>query len=172
MKTDIDEEAIDCNNEVKQCFAMIRKLVPFRPIVVCLCGSTRFKDEYIEAARSETLAGKIVISVGLFGHVDGLDMEGDVKKMLDVLHLKKIDLADEIFVLNPEGYIGESTRREIAYAKFTGKQVRYLCPITAGNPVAQPIMKPAVCKGWDFNQALAVIENLKENENVVPVCEK
>jgi hypothetical protein len=97
-----------------------------RPTVVCLCGSTRFADAYRDALRNETLAGKIVLSVGLLGHQEGLDMDGPVKTMLDVLHLRKIDLADEIFVLDVNGYIGQSTAREIAYAQSTGKSVRYL----------------------------------------------
>jgi hypothetical protein len=102
---------------------------PSRPRVVTLCGSTRFKDAFEAALRSETLAGKIVISVGLFGHQEGMDMGGPVKAMLDELHLRKIDLADEILVLNIGGYIGESTRREIAYAQAHGKPVRYLEPL-------------------------------------------
>jgi len=98
------------------------------PTVVCLCGSTRFKDKFIEAMREETLAGKIVLSVGLFGHLENppLDMDGPTKKMLDELHLRKIDLADEVLILNVGGYIGSSTRNELAYAHQKGKTVRYL----------------------------------------------
>lgn len=72
-----------------------------KPIVVCLCGSTRFKDEYEKAYRDETLDGKIVLTVGLFGHHEGIDMDGPIKAMLDQLHLVKIDLASEILVINP-----------------------------------------------------------------------
>lgn len=97
-----------------------------KPTIVCLCGSTRFEDAYIRAARDETLAGKIVLTVGLFGHKEGLDMSGPTKQMLDCLHLRKIDLADEILVLNVGGYVGESTRREIEYAMANGKRVRFL----------------------------------------------
>jgi hypothetical protein len=97
-----------------------------KPKVVTLCGSTRFKAEFEQAQKDLTLKGNIVISVGLFGHIEGLDMDGPVKKMLDELHLRKIDLSDEIFVLNRGQYIGESTRREIAYAESLGKEVRYL----------------------------------------------
>ena len=95
--------------------------------VITLCGSTRFKDEFLEAQKRLTLEGNIVISVGLFGHSgdDEVWTEG-VKDMLDRQHLAKIDLADEIFVINVGGYIGESTRREIAYAEFKGKSVVYL----------------------------------------------
>ena len=102
--------------------------------VVTLCGSTRFKDQFMEAQKRLTLEGCIVISVGLFGHAgdsevwEGMD-EGTLtrtKEMLDDMHKRKIDMADEIFVINVGGYIGSSTRSEIEYAQRTGKTVRYL----------------------------------------------
>ena len=95
--------------------------------VVTLCGSTRFKDEVIEAQKRLTLAGNIVISVGLFGHSgdDEVWAEG-TKEMLDDMHKRKIDMADEIYVINVGGYIGSSTKSEIEYAKKTGKTVKYL----------------------------------------------
>lgn len=101
--------------------------------VVTLCGSTRFKDQFMEAQKRLTLAGNIVISVGLFGHAgdqevwDGMD-EGTLsktKEMLDDMHKRKIDMADEIYVINVGGYIGDSTRSEIQYAEAHGKAVRY-----------------------------------------------
>lgn len=95
--------------------------------VITLCGSTRFKDEFLEAQKRLTLEGNIVISVGLFGHSgDDVVWTEGVKEMLDRQHLAKIDLADEIFVINVGGYIGDSTRREIAYAEFKGKAISYL----------------------------------------------
>ena len=95
--------------------------------IVTLCGSTRFKEQFTEAQKQLTLEGCIVISVGLFGHSGDADVwKPGVKEMLDDMHLRKIDLADEIFVINVGGYIGESTRREIAYAQATGKPVKYL----------------------------------------------
>lgn len=97
-----------------------------RPVRVCLCGSTRFPDAFVRATREETLAGRIVLSVGLFGHQEGIDMGGPVKAALDALHLRKIDLADEVLFLNVGGYMGESTRRELAYAKTRGKRIRFL----------------------------------------------
>ena len=126
-----------------------------KPTVVCLCGSSRFKDAFVEANRNETLAGRIVLSIGMFGHHEGLDMDGPVKQMLDDLHKRKIDLADEVLVLNPKRawclnherwtdpldgeyccvnveqrpYIGPSTRSEIEYAQTHGKPIRYLEPI-------------------------------------------
>lgn len=95
--------------------------------VITLCGSTRFKDAFLEAQKRLTLDGNIVISVGLFGHSGDEEVwtEG-IKEMLDDMHRAKIDMADEIFVINVNGYIGSSTRSEIEYAKATGKMVRYL----------------------------------------------
>lgn len=95
--------------------------------VITLCGSTRFKDEFMEVQKRLTLEGNIVISVRLFGHSGDNEVwiEG-TKEMLDDMHLRKIDMADEIYVINVDGYIGTSTRNEIEYAKRTGKVVRYL----------------------------------------------
>ncbi len=99
-----------------------------KPTIVCLCGSTRFKQQFIEANFRETMAGKIVLSVGWFGHADGniYTPTEEEKVRLDELHLRKIDLADEILIINCNGYIGESTSRELFYAKAHGKQVRFL----------------------------------------------
>lgn len=97
-----------------------------RPTIICLCGSTRFADEFIAASRRETLAGKIVLSVGLFGHAEALDMGGPVKAMLDELHLRKIDLAHEVLVVSKDGYLGSSTLAEIRYAIAHGKSVRWM----------------------------------------------
>ena len=105
---------------------------PQRPKIVCLCGSTRFAKEFADANERETLAGNIVLSVGCFRRTapDGQrePMEESVKAALDVLHKRKIDLADEVLVLNVGGYIGDSTRSEIEHARKTGKRVRYLEP--------------------------------------------
>ena len=95
--------------------------------VITLCGSTRFKEQFLEQQKRLTLEGNVVISVGLFGHSGDEEVwEPGTKEMLDKMHLQKIDMADEIFVINVGGYIGESTRREIAHAEQTGKPVRYL----------------------------------------------
>lgn len=84
----------------------------------------------MEAQKRLTLAGNIVISVGLFGHSGDEEVwtEG-TKEMLDNMHKRKIDMADSIYVINVGGYIGESTRSEIAYAIKNGKKVEYLEPI-------------------------------------------
>lgn len=98
--------------------------------VITLCGSTRFRDEYMEAQKRLTLEGHIVISVGLFGHSGDSEVwDEGVKEMLDEMHLSKIDMADEIYVVNPGGYVGRSTSREIAYALSQGKKVSSLCPL-------------------------------------------
>lgn len=101
------------------------------PSVVCLCGSTRFKAAFEEANRRETLAGRVVLSVGVFGHCEAEPLMPEVKAELDALHLKKIDLAEEILVINVNGYIGDSTRREIAYATRKGKRIRYFVDVTS-----------------------------------------
>lgn len=95
--------------------------------VITLCGSTRFKEQFLEVQKRLTLEGNVVISVGLFGHSGDEEVwKPGMKEMLDKMHLQKIDMADEIFVINVGGYIGESTRREIAYATDKGKKVNYL----------------------------------------------
>lgn len=95
--------------------------------VITLCGSTRFRDAFMEAQKRLTLEGNIVISVGLFGHAgDDEVWKPGMKEMLDDMHKRKIDMADEIYVINVGGYIGESTKSEIEYARRTGKAVRFL----------------------------------------------
>jgi hypothetical protein len=95
--------------------------------IITLCGSTRFRDEFIAEQKRLTLEGNIVISVGLFGHSgDNEVWTESTKPMLDDMHKRKIDLSDEIFVINPGGYIGSSTQSEIEYAHTTGKPVDYL----------------------------------------------
>jgi len=95
--------------------------------IITLCGSTKFKEEFIETQKRLTLEGNIVISVGLFGHSgDNEVWNENIKTMLDDMHLRKIDLADEIFVINVDGYIGSSTQKEIEYAKANKKPINYL----------------------------------------------
>lgn len=109
---------------------------PHYPIIT-LCGSTRFRDEFLKAQKRLTLEGYIVISVGLFGHAGDSEVwesmdEGTVtktKEMLDDMHKRKIDIADGIYVINVGGYIGESTRSEIEYTLKCGKKVEYLVSI-------------------------------------------
>jgi len=93
--------------------------------VVVICGSTRFRAEIAAANRELTLAGHIVLAPGVFAHTGDL-VTGWQKRRLDALHLAKIDRADWVYVVNPGGYVGDSTRREIAHADQAGKPVRYL----------------------------------------------
>jgi len=101
------------------------RAVPHRPEIVCICGSARFVDEMRVANRELTLAGVIVVAPGEAG---GL-VTHEQKAALDALHLRKIDLADRVLVVNPGGYIGESTSREIAYAHALGKPVSFTDPV-------------------------------------------
>ena len=101
-----------------------------RPIIVCLCGSTRFSKAFERANYLETLAGRIVLTVGCMTHSDDeLKITDEQKRELDELHKRKIDLADEILVLNVDGYIGPSTQSEIDYAYKHGKRIRWLVAV-------------------------------------------
>lgn len=104
-----------------------------KPKIICLCGSTKYKILFEEWNKNLTLQGNIVLSVGLFGKTkndtgkeNNFSITDKQKIMLDELHKRKIDLSDEIFVINKNGYIGESTRSEIEYAKKHNKIVSYL----------------------------------------------
>lgn len=107
------------------------KLQPWKyhstPKIVCLCGSTKFKEYFELANRQFTLEGVIVLSVGFFMHSDDRgEITPKTKERLDFLHLRKIDLANSIYVINYQGYIGESTSNEIAYAHLKGKEVMFM----------------------------------------------
>jgi hypothetical protein len=104
------------------------------PTIVCLCGSTKFYQQYVQANFDFTMQGKIVLSVGFYHHALG-EAHGETvgitpaeKGFLDELHKRKIDLADEVFVINVGGYIGDSTRSEIEYARLLHKPITYLYP--------------------------------------------
>lgn len=101
-----------------------------KPIIVTLCGSTRFIDTFNGARQSETLKGKIVLSIEIVTSQAFKDdpryNDPELKAMLDELHLRKIDISDEVLVLNVDGYIGESTRAEIIYAEKKGIPIHYL----------------------------------------------
>ena len=103
-----------------------------RPEIVCICGSTRFADEMSAANRDLTFAGSIVVAPGVFQRAEdreaGNGISHEQKAALDALHLRKIDLADRVLVVNPGGYVGESTSREIAYARANGKPVSFTDP--------------------------------------------
>jgi len=99
--------------------------------VVTLCGSTRFEAEFAEVNQRLTMDGWVVLSLGMFSLPDLPDYDwtadtSDLRKRLSDIHLEKIRMADEVYVVDPGGYVGESTRREITYAESLGKPVRYL----------------------------------------------
>ncbi|MCA4158025.1 hypothetical protein [Priestia megaterium] len=100
--------------------------------IITLCGSTKFKEEFEEVNESLTLLGHIVLSVGVFVHSKELIIKPNQKELLDQLHKRKIDLSDEIFVIDVNSYIGSSTRSEIDYAKLKNKRINYLSD--AANP--------------------------------------
>ena len=127
----IESQIFQIADLLKRKYALMDRLAglserPVAPVIVCLCGSTKFKQEFIQTNREETLKGHIVLSVGLFGHADNLALSDNRKTMLDELHKRKIDLSNEILVLNVCGYIGKSTASEIKYAEANNKKVRYL----------------------------------------------
>lgn len=96
-----------------------------RPTIVCLCGSTKFRAEMTETNHRLTLSGSIVLAPGVFAH-DGDEITEEQKRNLDELHLRKIDMADEVLIVDPGGYVGESTAREIAYARVQHKPLYFL----------------------------------------------
>jgi len=95
--------------------------------VVTICGSTRFRDEMATVNADLTRAGYLVLAPGVLAHT-GDRMTAEQKVQLDHLHLDKIDLSSGIYVVNPGGYIGESTAKEIEYAVEHGKTVTFLVP--------------------------------------------
>lgn len=117
----------------------LRPRAQSRPLIVCLCGSTRFSEAFQQANLTETLAGNIVLSIGcdlrsdeeIFREMTPEELQ-ETKARLDELHLRKIDLADQVLILNVGGYIGQSTRRELEYAQSLGKVIRFLEEATEG----------------------------------------
>ncbi|ATM24603.1 hypothetical protein SMD44_p10104 (plasmid) [Streptomyces alboflavus] len=99
--------------------------MPDRPEIVCLCGSIRFVDEMRAAHRDLSFEDIIVVAPSEAGEL----ITDEQKIALSVLHLRRIDLADRVLVVNPGGYVGESTSREIAYAHATGKPVSFTEPV-------------------------------------------
>lgn len=115
-------------------------------MIITLCGSTKFKDEYLEVQKQLTLQGHIVLSVGLFAHADDIELTREEKVRLDNLHKEKINMSDAIFVINKDGYIGESTYSEIDWAERMKKQIYFLEEIPGAtekvprNPDMQPVV--------------------------------
>jgi hypothetical protein len=93
--------------------------------VITLCGSTKFKEQFEKANAYHTLQGNIVISLGFFEQSEGIKITQEQAELLEEIHYKKINMSDEIFVIDVNGYMGESTKKEIEYAKQQGKLVSY-----------------------------------------------
>lgn len=101
----------------------------FRPTIVCLSGSTRFKEDFEIVARKQTLKGRIVLTLAFFSQADGEPLTDDQIEMLHHLHRHKIRLADEVHIINKDGYIGESTRSDIEFSVKNDKFIEYMEPI-------------------------------------------
>ena len=125
-----EENFADCPTCAIGC-AEVAPEISDRPTIICLCGSSRFIDHFAVMAWELEKGGAIALGLHLLpqsytDHGDHLAEHEGVAKVMDELHLRKIDLADRVLVLNVDGYIGDSTRREIAYAEQHGKPVGYL----------------------------------------------
>ena len=94
--------------------------------IITLCGSIKFKNEFMKVQEKLTLEGNIVFTPNFFNNIKKEEISLDTKKMLDEIHKQKIEMSDEIYVINCGGYIGESTKSEIEYAKTKGKKISYL----------------------------------------------
>ena len=94
--------------------------------IITLCGSIKFKNEFMKVQEKLTLDGNIILTPNFFNNIKKENIDDKTKKMLDEMHKQKIDMSDEIYVINLEGYIGESTKAEIEYAKRKGKKISYL----------------------------------------------
>lgn len=103
-----------------------------KPKVVVIIGSTRFKEHHLGAAQRETLKGKIVLTAGFFHHRDYVPISSEQKAYLDWLAERKVDLADEVYVVNINGYVGETTQRLIDYATKHGKPIDSIEPLGQG----------------------------------------
>lgn len=126
------EVNIECGNCGRPCNdgfrATCSRCLKLRPRIVCLCGSTRFIEKIREKGRELTYRGKIVVGPECITSAEH-EIEAarpELKAQLDELHLRKIDLADEVFIVNVSGYIGESTARELEYARHQGKPISFL----------------------------------------------
>lgn len=112
--------------EDESCGSTVQQSGLDRPLIVTICGSTKFKEEYRKAEKDLELQGYAVMSVGSFPHAEGSTLDPDIKIALDILHKQKIAMSDAIYVINPNGYIGESTASEIQMARKLGKAVIYM----------------------------------------------
>lgn len=124
-------DSCSCKDEPEMVYSFYNEPIAdvepgFRRLRITLCGSTRFKKAWMEWNARLTLQGHVVYSVAMWSHDVRIEPTDEQKHLLDKVHLGKIDNSDEIFVLDVNGYIGNSTRGEIDYAKSQNKKVRYL----------------------------------------------
>jgi hypothetical protein len=122
-----------------------------RPRIVCLCGSTKFYARFQEANYRLTMAGEIVLSVGFYphakaehGHGEGVGHDSAEKVSLDALHKRKIDLADYVYVVSEDGYFGDSTAGEIAYAQQLGRPVVFAEETARDRAAGMDLLSPAL----------------------------
>lgn len=103
------------------------KFKDWKPKIICLCGSTRFMDAFRSENLRLTLEGNIILTVGCDTKSDEeLKISAEKKTELDQLHLKKIEMADEVRIINVGGYVGSSTAREYAYSRWIGKSLSFM----------------------------------------------
>lgn len=143
-----------------------RRDQPERPRIVVLCGSTRFVETFNFFRQRLTYEGKIVLSIEIVTAQDPAEVGPERKALLDRLHRHKIDLADEVLVINPGGYTGESTASEIAYAQQVGRPVRYLEPVA--NPTSEenrmttdalPAPGELCGRRWDAHECVELVQD-------------
>ena len=94
--------------------------------VVTLCGSTRFKEDFERVQKELTLSGYIVIPLAIYSQYDETELTDEQKQMLIEMQYRKIDISDEIYVINKYGYIGSDTMKEIEYAESRHRRIRYM----------------------------------------------
>lgn len=104
-------------------------------MIVTLCGSTKFKDEFEKINADLTLGGHIVLAPGVFHHSDEVELTEEQKSELDNLHRQKISMSDAIFVINKDKYIGKSTYGEIDWARRMKKSIYFLEPMAENTEV-------------------------------------
>lgn len=109
--------------KVREMVRCLRAPYLSRPPIITLCGSTRFKRAWAEWNVLLTLSEAVVLSVAMGSHSERQWPTEEQKELLDYIHKKKIDISDAIFVLNVDGYIGDSTRSEIDHATRHNKMI-------------------------------------------------
>lgn len=123
-KVDPNQETLDLIDIANYCMMLFHRLKAVK--IITICGSSKFKEEILRIDAKLSLEGNIVISLGCFGHADELNLTRKQEAILERVHQEKMNMSDEIFVVNKDGYIGEHTERDIEYAKSRGLKIRYL----------------------------------------------